>query len=278
MTDRPQARKNDNKPQAIEYIKKYTNNFAPTIGIILGSGLGSFGDLVEDAQTIDYADLEGFPKVGVAGHSARLILGNVGKQKVVVCQGRAHYYEHGNPGEMKHVIRTLKAIGCDTLIVTNAAGSLNEDAPAGSVMLITDHINFTGVSPLFNESGNERFVDLSEAYDARLASQLRDIAKEQNIKLHEGTYIWFSGPHFETPAEIKMAKLIGADAVGMSTVPEVILARQVGMRVAALSNITNLAAGLNATPLSHEQTMANAEEGARIIQTLITSLLEQDSL
>lgn len=278
MTDSPQTRKNDNKPQAIEYIKKYTNNFAPTIGIILGSGLGSFGDLVEDAQTIDYADLEGFPKVGVAGHSARLILGNVGKQKVVVCQGRAHYYEHGNPGEMKHVIRTLKAIGCDTLIVTNAAGSLKEDAPAGSVMLITDHINFTGVSPLFNESGNERFVDLSEAYDARLASQLRDIAKEQNIKLHEGTYIWFSGPHFETPAEIKMAKLIGADAVGMSTVPEVILARQVGMRVAALSNITNLAAGLNATPLSHEQTMANAEEGARIIQTLITSLLEQDSL
>ena len=214
--------------------------------------------------------------MGVAGHSARLILGSVGKQKVVVCQGRAHYYEHGNPGEMKNVIRTLKAIGCDTLIITNAAGSLNEDAPAGSVMLITDHINFTGVSPLFNETGNERFVDLSEAYDAQLASQLRDIAKEQNIKLHEGTYIWFSGPHFETPAEIKMAKLIGADAVGMSTVPEVILARQVGMRVVALSNITNLAAGLNATPLSHEQTMANADEGARVIQALITTLLEQD--
>ena len=266
----------DSYTQAVEYIKQHTNNFTPDIGIILGSGLGDFGDLVKDAQIIDYANLEGFPKVGVAGHSARLIMGEVSKKKVVVCQGRAHYYEHGNPSEMKNVIRTLKAIGCNTLIITNAAGSLNVDAPAGSVMLITDHINFTGVSPLFNETGNERFVDLSEAYDAQLALHLRSIAKQQNIKLHEGTYIWFSGPHFETPAEIKMAKLIGADAVGMSTVPEVILARQVGMRVAALSNITNLAAGLNATPLSHEQTMANAEQGAIKIQALITSLLTQD--
>ena len=276
MTDSTQNTSHIYNTQAADTIKQRINDFAPTVGIILGSGLGGFGDFVEDPQIIDYADLEGFPKVGVAGHSARLILGNIGKQKVVVCQGRAHYYENGNPGEMKNVIRTLKAIGCDTLIVTNAAGSLNEDAPSGSVMLITDHINFTGVSPLFNESGNERFVDLSEAYDKQIATQLRDIAKEQNIKLHEGTYIWFSGPHFETPAEIKMAKLIGADAVGMSTVPEVILARQVGMRVAALSNITNLAAGLNATPLSHEQTMANADQGASIILTLITTLLAQD--
>jgi purine-nucleoside phosphorylase len=264
--------------QAAETIKQQSNHFTPKIGIILGSGLGGLADQVKNAQSIDYAELEGFPQVGVIGHAARLVLGELGKQKVAVCQGRAHYYEHGNPSAMKDVIRTLKAIGCEILIVTNAAGSLHEEAPAGSVMLITDHINYTGVSPLFNEEGNDRFVDLSAAYDADLAEQLRDIAKQQDIKLHEGTYIWFSGPHFETPAEIRMAKMMGADSVGMSTVPEVILARQAKMRVAAISNITNLAAGLNATPLSHEQTMANADQGAAMIQTLITTLLNQEDL
>lgn len=263
---------------ASNYIKSKTDNFTPKVGIILGSGLGGFANQVEDAQAISYENLEGFPDVGVAGHNGQLVLGTVGKQKVAVCQGRAHYYEHGDPTAMKPLVRTLKEIGCDILIITNAAGSLLEEAPAGSAMLITDHINFTGVSPLFNESGNDRFVDLSEAYDKKLLSQLRNIAKDKDLKLHEGTYIWFSGPHFETPAEIKMARILGADAVGMSTVPEVILARQSSMRVAVLSNITNLAAGLNATPLSHEQTMANAEEGAATIQKLITELLENDTL
>ena len=264
--------------KASEAIKNQTNNFTPTVGIILGSGLGGFVDQVEEAQTISYEQLEGFPEVGVAGHNGQLVLGTVGKQKVAVCQGRAHYYEHGDPTAMKPLVRTLKDIGCEILIITNAAGSLLEEAPAGSAMLITDHINFTGVSPLFNESGNDRFVDLSAAYDKALQSKLRGIAVDSNVKLHEGTYMWFCGPHFETPAEIKMAKIMGADAVGMSTVPEVILARQAGMRVAVLSNITNLAAGLNATPLSHEQTMANADEGARSIQTLISHLLEDTEL
>jgi len=267
-----------NDEQVVDYINQHTHNFKPTIGIILGSGLGDLADQIQDPHILDYKNLEGFPEVGVKGHSARLVLGNFGNQKVAICQGRAHYYEHGDPSAMKIVIQTLKAIGCNILIITNAAGSLLEEAPAGSVMLITDHINFTGVSPLFNETGNERFVDLSEAYDKNIASQLKDIASQKGIKLHEGTYIWFSGPHFETPAEIKMARLLGADSVGMSTVPEVIIARQAGMRVCALSNITNLAAGLNLTPLSHEQTMANANQGAKTIQTLITSLLTQDTL
>lgn len=261
-----------------DYIKQHTNNFKPTIGIILGSGLGGIADQIQNPHIIEYENLEGFPQVGVEGHSARLVLGELGKQKVAVCQGRAHYYEHGDPSAMKTVIRTLKAIGCNILIITNAAGSLLEEAPAGSVMLITDHINFTGVSPLFNETGNDRFVDLSEAYDKNIASQIRNIASQKNIKLHEGTYIWFSGPHFETPAEIKMAKILGADSVGMSTVPEVILARQANMRVCVLSNITNLAAGLNSIPLSHEQTMTNAIQGAKTIKVLITSLLTQDTL
>jgi len=263
---------------ASDTINNKTNNFRPNVGIILGSGLGGFADQVEDAQVISYEKLEGFPEVGVAGHNGQLVLGTVGKQRVAVCQGRAHYYEHGDATAMKPLVRTLKEIGCEILIITNAAGSLLEEAPAGSAMLITDHINFTGVSPLFNESGNDRFVDLSEAYDAKLLSQLRNIANDKGLKLHEGTYIWFSGPHFETPAEINMAKVMGADAVGMSTVPEVILARQAKMRVAVLSNITNLAAGLNATPLSHEQTMANAEQGAATIQVLITELLENNQL
>lgn len=264
--------------KASETIKTRTNNFTPKVGIILGSGLGGFVDQVKQAQTISYEQLDGFPEVGVAGHNGQLVLGTVGKQKVAVCQGRAHYYEHGDATAMKPLVRTLREIGCEILIITNAAGSLLEEAPAGSAMLITDHINFTGVSPLFNEAGNDRFVDLSEAYDKELQSKLRNIAVNSNIKLHEGVYIWFSGPHFETPAEIKMARIMGADAVGMSTVPEVILARQAGMRVAVLSNITNLAAGLNATPLSHEQTMANAEQGARSIQQLISQLLDDAGL
>lgn len=264
--------------RSADYIKNEINNFTPKVGIILGSGLGGFANQVEDAHKISYENLDGFPEVGVAGHNGQLVLGKIGKQNVAVCQGRAHYYEHGDPTAMKPLVHTLKEIGCEVLIITNAAGSLLEEAPAGSAMLITDHINFTGVSPLFNESGNDRFVDLSEAYDAELLSQLRSIAKDKDLKLHEGTYIWFSGPHFETPAEIRMAKLMGADAVGMSTVPEVILARQANMRVAVLSNITNLAAGLSTTPLSHEQTMANAEQGAATIQTLITELLESNTL
>ncbi len=264
--------------EAATFINQQTNNFRPSVGIILGSGLGSFADGVEDPQIIDYQHLKDFPEAGVPGHEGRLILGNRGQHRVAVCQGRSHYYEHGNPAVMKPVIHTLKAIGCELIVLTNAAGSLLPEAPAGSVMLITDHISMTGVSPLFGETGNDRFVDLSDAYDPKINSILKKLAVEKNISLHEGVYMWFCGPHFETVAEIRMAKVMGASSVGMSTVPEVILARQLGMKVAAMSNITNLAAGMSEWKLTHEQTIENAKEGAQKVQILINALLEQETL
>lgn len=262
---------------AAKTIQEKAPGFTPHVGIILGSGLGDFADAVQDATIIPYDDLPGFPEAGVAGHAGRLVLGTVGKTRVAVCQGRAHYYEHGDAGAMKETVRSLKAIGCETLILTNAAGSLNADAGPGSVMLIGDHINFAAASPLFGEKGNDRFVDLSAAYDADIREKLLTIADDLGIALPEGVYMWFCGPHFETPAEIRAAGILGANAVGMSTVPEVILARQAGMKVAAMSIITNMAAGMSETALSHEQTMEQAAEGARKVIRLLTAYLEGDA-
>ena len=254
-------------------IKHQIGDRQPSTAIILGSGLGKFADNVENPVVIDYQDLPGFPAISVAGHRGRLLCGQIGRSEVIVLQGRAHYYEHGRADEMKIVVRTLAALGCATLILTNAAGSLNHDAGPGSVMLLTDHINFTGVSPLFNESGNDRFVDLVNAYDPALRERLLQIAARENIELHQGIYMWFCGPHFETPAEIRAARLLGADAVGMSTVPEVILARQAGMRVAGLSIITNYAAGTDKEKLSHEHTMKNAVLAAESVGSLLSKFL-----
>ena len=245
----------------------------PTVGLILGSGLGSLAQVVEDPAVISYADLPGFPKVGVAGHAGQLTLGEISGTAVAVMLGRAHYYETGAADVMKTPVRTLREIGCETLVVTNAAGSTDEAAGPGSVMLITDHIAFAGPSPLFGEVGNNRFVDLSQAYDPDHQSALRAAAHRLGISLAEGVYMWFCGPHFETPAEIRMAQAIGASAVGMSTVPEVILARHAGMRVAALSIITNLAAGMSALELSHQQTMTVAAKAAGDVQALLTDFL-----
>ena len=248
--------------------------FKPAVGMVLGSGLGPFADTIENRIVISYDDLPGFPKPGVAGHAGQLVLGTVGGTAVAVMQGREHFYETGKADAMKTPVRTLQAIGCETLVVTNAAGSTVEAAGPGSVMMITDHIAFTGQSPLFGEEGNDRFVDLSQAYDADHQTALRGIAKAKNIAMAEGTYMWFCGPHFETPAEIKMSQIMGASAVGMSTVPEVILARHAGMRVVALSIITNLAAGMSATKLSHEQTMSNAAIASQHVQDLLRQFLK----
>ena len=261
---------------AVAVIRNKTRNFEPRVGLILGTGLGGLADSVKNPQIIPYEELDDFPHAKVAGHAGHLVLGEMGKNRVVVCQGRTHYYENGDAAAMKPVIRSLKKLGCNTLILTNAAGSLMPETGPGSVVMLNDHINYTGMSPLFGESGNSRFVDLVDAYNPSLREQLKKIASEQAITLHEGVYMWFCGPHFETPAEIRMARTMGADTVGMSTVPEVILARESGMNVAALSVITNMAAGINDKSLSHEQTLANADEGAQKIQQLITTLLEQN--
>ncbi len=258
----------------VDIINQSANNFKPQVGLILGSGLGQFCDNIETQASIDFDQLPGFPIAGVGGHAGRLLFGQVGKTNVVAMQGRAHYYEQGKADVMAVAIQTLKAIGCSSLVLTNAAGSLVKEASPGSVMLITDHINMTGVSPLFGAESNKRFVDMSHAYNPSLSNSMRSAAKSNGITLHEGVYAWFSGPQFETPAEIKAVKTLGADAVGMSTVPEVILARHQGLSLCALSVITNYAAGMSETALSHEQTISFASQAADTVECLLINYLK----
>jgi purine-nucleoside phosphorylase len=244
--------------QALDIIRARAPGFVPLAGVVLGSGLGDYARQVETVAAIPYADLPGFPAPGVEGHSGQLALGRIGGTPVVLLSGRAHYYEHGRADVMKVAVRTLARLGCTTLVLTNSAGSLRGEMEPGSVMLITDHINFTGQSPLFGETGSSRFVNMVGAHDAAGGRRLGEIAASLGVTLHRGVYLWFCGPQFETPAEIRAAATLGADAVGMSTVPEVILARHAGMKVVALSAITNFAAGMSDEPLSHDHTLRMA--------------------
>jgi len=249
---------------------------APEVAIVLGSGLGALADAVENATIIPYADLPGFPVPSVAGHGGQLVIGRLGKRSVALMAGRGHFYEHGRVDIMGDAIATLKAIGCKSLILTNAAGSLHEAQGPGAVVMVSDHINFAIPGPLVGMKGNERFVDLSNAYDKGLRTRLSATAKRLGIALPEGVYMLFPGPNFETPAEIRAARVLGADLVGMSTVPEVILARYHGLKVAALSNVTNLASGMTGESLSHAETLAKAADGAAKIRALLTNLFDEE--
>jgi purine-nucleoside phosphorylase len=262
---------------AADVIGARAGGLVPRAAVVLGSGLGPLADDVAEPVVIPYAELSGFPEAGVVGHAGRLVLGRVGKTPVALMQGRAHLYEHGRADGMKVAVRTLAEIGCRTLVLTNAAGSLDPELGAGSLMLVSDHIGLTGVSPLFGDSGTERFVDMVDAYSPRLRERLRELAARLGIELREGVYVWFSGPQFETPAEIGAARILGGTAVGMSTVPEVILARGVGLEVAALSVITNLAAGIGETRLSHEQTMRVAATAAETAGRLLRAFLDEQA-
>ena len=248
----------------------------PALGIVLGSGWQRVATQVQDAVEIAYADLPAFPAVGVAGHAGVLTLGRLGGAEVAVLAGRQHTYEDGHADAMKGAVRTLAALGVGTLVLTNAAGSLEPVAAAGSLMLITDHLNMVQRTPLHGEPGSSRFVDLRDAYDPALRAVAHDVARRLGQTLHEGVYAWMLGPQFETPAEIRMLRTLGANAVGMSTVPETILARHAGMKVLALSLITNLAAGMDAEPLSHAQTLAAAQaagnQAARFLAALAGAL------
>ncbi len=255
-------------------VRDWAPGLTPKIGIVLGSGLGDFTARIVDQQAIPYADLPGFPRSTVSGHAGELVLGRVAGVEVAVLSGRAHFYEHGNPREMAIPIATLAALGCETLILTNAAGSLKADVGPGSVMLIGDHIAF-GPNPLVGVGGDERFVSMVDAYDASLRDIARTAAKAAGIDLYEGVYMWFSGPSFETPAEIRMARLLGADAVGMSTVPEVILARHAGLKVLGFSLVTNLGAGMTGRALSHAETKAEAAAGGARLATLLAAVLKR---
>jgi len=245
----------------------------PEAAIILGSGLSPLAEEVTKAIRIPYADLPGFPVSGVSGHAGEVVAGVFAGRPVLMLSGRAHYYEHGNAAAMRPALEALCEIGVRTLMLTNAAGSLNHEMPAGSVMLITDHINFSASNPLFGESSDRRFVGLTEAYNAGLREAIEKAADATGTPLHQGIYMWFSGPSFETPAEIRMARVMGADAVGMSTVPEVILARFLGMRVAACSVITNLAAGMTGGELSHQETKDMAPVGGARLATILRHML-----
>lgn len=257
----------------VEVIEAAKPGFRPKVGVILGSGLGPMADDVADTTVIDYGKLPGFPRPSVQGHAGRLSLGKIGETPVAVLQGRSHFYEHGRADGMKVPVRTLCAIGCEALILTNAGGSLDPAMGPGSVMLITDHINLVQSSPLYGEAGNSRFVDMVGAYDGGLQGRARTAAQATGVPLHEGVYVWFSGPHFETPAEVKFARLIGGSAAGMSTVPEVILAREAGIKVAGFSIITNLGAGMGDAPLSHEHTMKVAAGAAVALRKLLNRMI-----
>ena len=248
---------------------------SPQVALVLGSGLGAVAEAVADPVTIAYDELPGFPRPSVAGHGGTLAVGKIAGLPVAVLQGRAHYYESGRVDGMNLALASLKEIGCSQLVLTNAAGSLRPEVGPGRLMLIRDHINFAGVSPLFGLAGNERFVDLVDAYDPIERSRLRAVAEGLGIHLAEGVYVWFCGPHFETPAEITAAQVLGGDAVGMSTVPEAIVARVLGLKVTAVSMITNLAAGMSSQALSHDQTMHAATGAAADMTRLLSAYFEE---
>ena len=259
--------------ECVAVIRARAPAFTPRVGIVLGSGLGGYADQAEPVATIPYATCRAFRYP-----ASRVIPASwcsaASAARGRALSGRAHYYEHGRADVMKVAVRTLAALGCGALVLTNSAGSLRREVEPGSVMLITDHINFTGQSPLFGETGKERFVNMVGAYDAAGAARLTAIAAATGVTLHTGTYMWFSGPQFETPAEIRAAVALGADAVGMSTVPEVILARHAGLTVVALSAITNLGAGMSDEPLSHDHTLRMAAIAAGKISRLLNAFLE----
>ena len=246
-------------PIAASAARLRTTGCAPRIAVVLGSGWGGLTQRVEGAVEVPYAELPAFPRPSVGGHAARVVLGRIGPHEVALLAGRQHPYEGGRADGMNGALRTLAAFGVQTLVLTNAAGSLTPDMPPGGLMLISDHLNLPQLSPLWEERDDRRFVDMTDAYDPALRARARAAASKVGVELHEGVYAWVIGPQFETPAEIRMLRTLGAQAVGMSTVPEAIVARHAGLRLLGLSMVTNMAAGLGVEKLSHAQTLRQAQ-------------------
>ena len=240
------------------------SNYKPEIGLIVGSGLGSLADSIENPEFYNYSDIPNFPTSTVEGHAGRLVIGTLGGKQVVAMQGRFHYYEGYSMEKITFPVRVMKLLGVSKLIVTNACGAVNQDFNAGDLMVITDHINFSGSNPLFGHNLDEfgpRFPDMSEAYNLELRNKVLNVGKELGLDLKQGVYVMFSGPTYETPAEVRMAKIMGGDAVGMSTVPEVIVANHSGIKTVGISCLTNMAAGILDQPLNHEEVI---ETSARV--------------
>jgi len=260
-------------------IRDRLNGDVPTVTMVLGSGLGAVADLIEDPTVIDYADLPGFPRPTVSGHAGRIVSGNLASAPVMILQGRAHAYEGHAMADLALPARALRSAGVETLVLTNAAGGLREDLIPGRLMLITDHINWSGMSPLIGPNDDAigpRFLDMSAAYDPDLRAALQRSADKAGIDLAEGVYLWVPGPNFETPAEIRAFRILGADAVGMSTVPEMLAARHCGLRVAAVSGITNLAAGMvEGAALDHAHTLVQSGALAGDMGRLLAGFLAE---
>ena len=263
---------------AIDVIRTAAPGLRPRVGLILGSGLGGFAEAIEDQVMIPYSDLPGFPQPSVEGHHGRIVLGKLAGLPIACLQGRVHLYEGVPAGTVNILVRTLKALGCEILVLTNAAGSLRAEVGPGSIALISDHINFLGQNPLAgpnDEAIGPRFPDLSEVYDAELRRRISKTAEKLGIPLPGGVYLAVLGPSFETPAEIRAFRVLGADLVGMSTVPEAISARHAGLRVLGLSVVTNLAVGLTEGPLSHEETIEQASAAGQNLQTLLRAFCKE---
>lgn len=246
------------------------------MGLILGSGLGSLADSFEDATTFDYKDIPNFPVSTVEGHAGRLVVGTFKGRRVVAMQGRFHFYEGWGLDNVTFPVRVFKMLGCTHMIVTNSSGGINVDWTPGDLMLITDHINLTGTNPLMGQNDDRfgpRFPDMSDSYNLELRRHTIRIARQLNIRLRTGVYAGVLGPSYETPHEIKMMRRMGADAVGMSTVPEVIVANHMSMKVIGISCITNMAAGVSAQPLTHEEVTENAHKAHSRFATLLGAVV-----
>lgn len=257
---------------ATDYIKGLTN-YKPEIGMILGSGLGILADEIENPITIPYNNIPHFAKSGAIGHANELVIGELMGKTVMAMKGRFHYYEGFTLDEVTFPVRVMKALGVENLIITNACGAINTSFNPGDLMLITDHINLVGTNPLIGPNNDElgtRFPDVSQVYNLDLRNIASKVAKEQNITLQEGIYAWWSGPAYETPAEIRMIRTLGADAVGMSTVPEAIVAIHGNMKVLGISCLTNMACGILDQPLSHDEVIEVASLAREKFIKLVT--------
>lgn len=261
----------------LKSVRKVTD-FVPKVAIVLGSGLGDYANDIKVEAEIDYHDIEGFPVSTVPGHAGKFIFGYVGSVPVVCMKGRVHYYEGYDMSDVVLPARLMKMMGAEILFLTNASGGINQSFKAGSFMMITDHISTFVPNPLMGPNIEEfgtRFPDMSHVYDEGLQEILRETAKENGIHLNEGVYIQFTGPSFESPAEIRMAKTLGADAVGMSTVVEAIAANHMGMRICGVSCVCNLAAGISPTPLTHDEVQQAANEAAPKFKKLLTESVKK---
>lgn len=262
--------------ETINYIKSKICGFNPEIGIILGSGLGELADEYCDIA-ISYNDIPNFIKSTVVGHKGRLVFAEIAGKKVVMMQGRNHFYEGHSMQEITYPVKVMKKLGVKNLILTNAAGGVNLSFKAGDLMLITDHINFMGTNPLIGKNDDtlgERFPDMTEVYKQELIQVAKDCADDLDIDIQEGVYFANSGPSYETPAEINMARILGADAVGMSTVPEAIVANYCGMNVLGISCISNAASSSGGSKLSHEEVIQATNKAKETFKKLVVKIIE----